>query len=109
MYRKKFCNGKDSKILVDYSKVNLYDEVELEIKREGGENLGKYILSAKKVTVENGGSNSGNTGSGSGSGSNGGSGENNPNTGAEDFIGVAAAAAIVSAFAGAAAVLKKRK
>ena len=100
-------NGKDSKILVDYSKVNLYDEVELEIKREGGENLGKYILSAKKVTVENGGSNGGNTGSGSGS--NGGSGESNPNTGAEDFIGVAAAAAIVSAFAGAAAVLKKRK
>ncbi len=105
-------NGKDSVLPIDYSKVNLYDEVEIEIQRKAGETLGRYILSASKITA--GGSTGGNTGSGngsgSGSGSNGGSSnESNPNTGAEDFIGIAAAMAIVSAFAGAAVVLGKRK
>ncbi len=94
-------DGKDNKLVIDYSKVNLYDEVEIEIEREAGSTLGRYILSGTKVTT------GGNTGSGSNNG--GTSGEQNPNTGAEDMIGIVAAAAVVSAFAGAALVLKRRK
>ncbi|MBQ5321925.1 MAG: LPXTG cell wall anchor domain-containing protein, partial [Oscillospiraceae bacterium] len=53
------------------------------------------------------GSNTGaNTGSNSGSNS---GNESNPNTGAEDMVGVVSAMAIVSAATGAALVLKKRK
>ncbi len=98
-------DGKDTKLTVDFSKVNLYDEVEIEIEREAGSTLGRYILSGKKVTA------GGNTGNGSGSGSNNGgtSGEQNPDTGAEDMIGIVSAMAIVSAAAGAALVLRKRK
>ncbi|MBE6893668.1 MAG: hypothetical protein E7482_06630 [Ruminococcaceae bacterium] len=98
-------DGKDTKLMIDFSKVNLYDEVEIEIEREAGSTLGRYILSAKKVTA------GGNTGTGSGSGSNNGgtSGEQNPDTGAEDMIGIVSAMAIVSAAAGAALVLRKRK
>ena len=99
-------DGKDNKLIIDYSKVNLYDEVEIEIERKAGSTLGKYVLSGKKVTV------GGNTGSGSanGNGSNNGgtSGEQNPNTGAEDMIGVVAAMAVVSAAAGAALILKRK-
>ena len=100
-----YIDGKDTELVIDYSKVNLYDEVELEIERKAGSTLGKYILSAEKV-------NTGNGGSGSGSGSNGGSGsgsENNPSTGAADMIGVASAMAVVSLAAAAAVSLKKRK
>ncbi|MBQ8789204.1 MAG: hypothetical protein IJZ58_06805 [Oscillospiraceae bacterium] len=96
-------NGKDNKLVIDYGKVNLYDEVEIEIEREAGSTLGRYILSGKKVTV------GGNGGSGSGSNNGGTSGEQNPDTGAEDMIGIVSAMAIVSAAAGAALVLKKRK
>ncbi|MBQ3530287.1 MAG: hypothetical protein IJA05_00015 [Oscillospiraceae bacterium] len=96
-------NGKDNKLVIDYSKVNLYDEVEIEIEREAGSTLGRYILSGTKVTA------GGNTGSGSGSNNGGTSGEQNPDTGAEDMIGIVSAMAIVSAAAGAALVLKKRK
>lgn len=96
-------NGKDNKLVIDYGKVNLYDEVEIEIEREAGSTLGRYILSGKKVTV------GGNGGSGSGSNNGGTSGEQNPDTGAEDIIGIVSAMAIVSAAAGAALVLKKRK
>lgn len=96
-------NGKDNKLVIDYGKVNLYDEVEIEIEREEGSTLGRYILSGKKVTV------GGNGGSGSGSNNGGTSGEQNPDTGAEDMIGIVSAMAIVSAAAGAALVLKKRK
>ena len=95
-------NGKDNKLVIDYGKVNLYDEVEIEIEREAGSTLGRYILSGKKVTV------GGNGGSGSGSNNGGTSGEQNPDTGAEDMIGIVSAMAIVSAAAGAALVLKKR-
>ena len=99
-------NGKDNKLVIDYSKVNLYDEVEIEIEREAGSTLGRYILSGTKVTT---GGNTGSSGS-AGSGNNGGtSGEQNPNTGAEDMIGIVSAMAVVSAAAGAALVLKKRK
>ena len=103
-------DGKDNLISIDYSKVNLYDEVEIEIVRKAGSTLGRYILSGSKVTA-NGNGGSGNTGSGSNGGSsNGGtSGESNPNTGAEDMIGIAAAMAVVSAAAGAAFALRKRK
>ena len=96
-------DGKDTKLEIDFSKVNLYDEVEIEIEREAGSTLGRYILSANKVTV------GGNTGSGS-AGNNGGSSstEKNPNTGAEDMIGVVSAMAIVSAAAAAALVLRKK-
>ncbi len=100
-------DGKDTKLLIDFGKVNLYDEVEIEIERKAGSTLGRYILSSTKVTV------GGNTGSGSGSGNgsnNGGtSDEQNPNTGAEDMIGVISAMAVVSAAAGAALIFKKRK
>lgn len=93
-------DGKDTTFVIDYGKVNLYDEVEIEIERKAGSTLGRYILSGKKVTVGgNGGSNSG-----SNSGN-----ESNPNTGAEDMVGVVSAMAIVSAATGAALVLKKRK
>ena len=99
-------NGKDNKLVIDYSKVNLYDEVEIEIEREAGSTLGRYILSGTKVTT---GGNTGSSGS-TGSGNNGGtSGEQNPNTGAEDMIGIVSAMAVVSAAAGMALVLKKRK
>ncbi len=101
-------DGKDSKLMIDYSKVNLYDEVEIEIVRKGGSTLGRYILSGSKVTT-GGSTGSGNTGSGSGSNNGGTSGEHNPNTGAEDFMGVAAAMAVVSVAAGAALALNKRK
>ena len=100
-----YIDSKDTELVIDYSKVNLYDEVELEIERKAGSTLGKYILSAEKV-------NTGNGGSGSGSGSNGGSGsssEKNPSTGAADMIGVASAMAVVSLAAAAAVSLKKRK
>ena len=96
-------DGKDNKIVIDYSKVNLYDEVEITIEREAGSTLGRYILSGTKVTVNN------NTGSGNNSGNGGTSNEKNPNTGAEDMVGAAVAMAVVSAFAGAAMMLKKRK
>lgn len=97
-------DGKDSKLVVDYGKVNLYDEVEIEIERKAGSTLGKYILSAEEVKApSNGGSNSG---SGSSSGK---PGSQNPNTGAPDVIGVVSAAAIVSFAATAALALKKRK
>lgn len=95
-------DGKDNKIVIDYGKVNLYDEVEIEIEREAGSTLGRYILSGKKVTS------GGSTGSGSGSNS-GSAGESNPNTGAESVVGAAAAMAVVSAAAGAALALRKRK
>ncbi|MBQ6802934.1 MAG: LPXTG cell wall anchor domain-containing protein, partial [Oscillospiraceae bacterium] len=95
-------DGKDTTFVIDYGKVNLYDEVEIEIERKAGSTLGRYILSGSKVVA------GGNGGSGSGSGSNSGN-ESNPNTGAEDMIGVVAAMAVVSAAAGAALVLKKRK
>ena len=100
-------DGKDNKLIIDYSKVNLYDQVEIEIERKAGSTLGKYILSGTKVTV---GGNTG-TGTGSGSGSNNGgtSGEQNPDTGAESMVGIVAAAAIVSAVSAAALSLKKRK
>lgn len=100
-----YIDGKDTPLVIDYSKVNLYDEVELEIEREAGSTLGKYILSATKV------SNGGNGGSGSSGGSNnGGNGsENNPNTGAADMIGAASAMAVVSLAAAVAISLKKRK
>ena len=102
-------DGKDSKILIDFSKVNLYDEVEIEIEREAGSTLGRYILSATKVTT-GGNTGSGSTGNNGSSGNNGGSsGEQNPNTGAEDMIGIVSAVAVVSAAAGMALVLKKRK
>lgn len=93
-------DGKDTKLSIDFSKVNLYDEVEIKIQREAGSTLGRYILSTKKVNV-----------SGNGNGSTGGntSGEQNPNTGAEDFVGVAAAMAAISLVAGAAVSLGKRK
>lgn len=97
-------DGKDTKLAIDYSKVNLYDEVELEIVRKAGSTLGKYILSGSKVNVDNS-TGSGSTGSGNGGSSN----ENNPNTGAESFVGIAAAMAVVSVAAGAALALKKRK
>ena len=104
-------DGKDSTIAIDYKKVNLYDEVEIQIQRDAQSTLGRYILSANKVTA--GGSAGGNTGSGStggNTGSNGGSSnESNPNTGAEDMLGVVCAMAVVSAAAGAATLLKKRK
>ncbi len=90
-------DGKDSVIAIDYSKVSLNDEVELTINRKGGSTLGKYVLSAGKVTT------------GGNSGSNGGVNESNPNTGAEDVIGIAAAMAVVSGFAMAAVTVKKRK
>ena len=97
-------DGKDSKLVVDYGKVNLYDEVEIEIERKAGSTLGKYILSSAEVKAPaNGGSNSG---SGSSSGK---PGSQNPNTGAPDVIGVVSAAAIVSFAAAAALALKKRK
>ena len=103
-------DGKDSRILVDFDEVNLYDEVEIKIDRKAGSTLGRYILSGTKVTT------GGNTGTGSGSGSNNGgsnnggtSGEQNPNTGAEDMIGVISAMAVVSAAAGMALAFKKRK
>ncbi|MBR5872205.1 MAG: NPXTG-anchored protein, partial [Oscillospiraceae bacterium] len=96
-------DGKDNKIVIDYSKVNLYDEVEITIEREAGSTLGRYILSGTKVTVNN------NTGSGNNTGNGGTSNEKNPNTGAEDMVGAAVAMAVVSAFAGAAMMLKKRK
>ncbi len=102
-------DGKDSKLVIDYSKVNLYDEVEIEIVRKGGSTLGRYVLSGSKVNVNNN-TGSGNGNGNAGSGSNGGSSnEKNPNTGAEDFMGVSAAMAVVSAAAGMAIVLKKRK
>lgn len=93
-------DGKDTKLVVDYSKVNLYDEVEIMIEREAGSTLGRYVLSATKVTSDT-----------NGSGSNGGSGstEQNPNTGAENVVGMAGAMAVVSLVAGAALSLKKRK
>ena len=102
-------DGKDSKLVIDYGKVNLYDQVEIQINRESGSTLGNYILSATKVSVGGGnnGSNGGN--SGSGNGGNNGSTELNPDTGAEDVIGMAAAAAMVSLVAGAAISIKKRK
>ncbi|MBR3935485.1 MAG: LPXTG cell wall anchor domain-containing protein [Oscillospiraceae bacterium] len=96
-------DGKDTTFVIDYGKVNLYDEVEIEIERKAGSSLGRYVLSGSKVVVEN------KPGSGSGSGSNGGTGESNPNTGAEDMVGVVAAMAVVSMAAGAALMLKKRK
>ena len=97
-------DGKDSKLVVDYGKVNLYDEVEIEIERKAGSTLGKYILSSAEVKAPaNGGSNSG---SGSSSGK---PGSQNPNTGAPDVIGVVSAAAVVSLAAAAAVALKKRK
>ncbi len=92
-------DGKNSTVLIDYSKVALNDEVEIQINRKGGSTLGKYVLSANKINA--GGNNGGSTG---GNGN-----ESNPNTGAPDFIGMAAAAAIVSSFAVAAVALKKRK
>ena len=95
-------DGKDNKIEIDYSKVNLYDEVEIEIERKAGSTLGRYILSGSKVTA------GGNTGSGSGTGSNSGN-ESNPNTGAEDMIGAVSAMAVVSAAAAAALAFRKRK
>ncbi len=100
-----YIDGKDSELVIDYSKVNLYDEVELEIERKAGSTLGKYILSASKVSTNNG------TGTGSGSGSNnGGSGsESNPNTGAPDMIGVVSAMVVISAVSAVAVSLKKRK
>ena len=96
-------DGKDTKLEIDFGKVNLYDEVEIEIEREAGSTLGRYILSAKKVTV------GGNNGSGSNGNNGGSSTEQNPNTGAEDIVGVVSAMAVVSAAAAAALVLKKRK
>ena len=96
-------DGKDTKLEIDFSKVNLYDEVEIEIEREAGSTLGRYILSAKKVTV------GGNNGSGSNGNNGGSSTEKNPNTGAEDIVGVVSAMAVVSAAAAAALVLRKRK
>lgn len=101
-------DGKDSTIIIDYGKVNLYDQVEIQINREAGSTLGKYVLSATKVTT-GGSTGSGSTGSGSGSTGGSGSTELNPDTGASDIIGIAAAAAVVSVFAGAAMVLKKKK
>lgn len=102
-------DGKDSIISINYKNVNLYDEVEIKIQRDANSTLGRYILSANKVTA--GGSTGGNSGSvGGNTGSNGGSSnESNPNTGAEDMIGVAAAMAVVSVAAGAALALGKRK
>ena len=97
-------DGKDNKIEIDYSKVHLYEEVEIEIERKAGSTLGRYILSGSKVNVN------GNTGSGNGNGNGSNSGnESNPNTGAEGMIGVASAMAVVSAAAGAALCFKKRK
>lgn len=97
-------DGKDNKIEIDYSKVNLYDEVEIEIERKAGSTLGRYILSGSKVTA------GGNTGSGTGNGSGSNSGnESNPNTGAEDMMGAVSAMAVVSAAAAAALAFKKRK
>ena len=89
---------------MDYGKVSLDDEGEMEMERKAGSTLGKYILSAEEVKApSNGGSNSG---SGSSSGK---PGSQNPNTGAPDVIGVVSAAAIVSFAAAAALALKKRK
>ena len=101
-------DGKDSTFVIDYSKVNLYDEVEIEIERKAGSALGKYVLSGKKVVIDSTGSGSGMGGRGAGF-SMGSSNEQNPNTGAESIVGMVAAAAVVSAFAGTALVLKKRK
>ncbi len=94
-------DGKDTKVVIDYGKVNLYDEVELEIERKAGSTLGKYILSSAKVKApsNNGGTTGGNTGSG----------DKNPNTGAPEVIGVVSAAAVVSLAAAAALALKRRK
>lgn len=95
-------DGKDTTLVVDYSKVNLYDDVELEIERKAGSTLGKYILSSAKVTsTPNGGSSSNGS-----AGSNGGS--QNPETGAENIVGVVSAVAVIS-FAAAAAIALKRK
>lgn len=94
-----YMDGKDTELVIDYSKVNLYDDVELEIERKAGSTLGKYVLSASKVDLSGNG-----TGSGSGSAN-----ENNPQTGAEAPIGVVAALAVVSVAAAAAITLKKRK
>ncbi len=90
-------DGKNTVISIDYGKVDLDEEVELKINRKGGSTLGKYVLSAGKTVT------GGNTGS------NGGVNESNPNTGAEDMIGAAAAMAVVSGIAMAAVTLKKRK
>ncbi len=98
-----YIDGKDSNLVIDYSKVNLYDEVELEIERKAGSTLGKYILSASKVSTSSG------SGSGSGSNNSGSGSESNPNTGAPNVIGVVSAMAVVSAAAAAAVSLKKRK
>ena len=66
-------DGKDNKIEIDYSKVHLYEEVEIEIERKAGSTLGRYILSGSKVNVN------GNTGSGNGNGNGSNSGnESNP-------------------------------
>ena len=92
-------DGKDNIVTVDYSKVNLYDEVEIVIERTAGSTLGQYTLSSGKVDVKP----NGNGGSGSGSGS-----EKNPNTGAPDMIGVIAAMTIVSVAAAAAISLKRK-
>lgn len=100
-------DGKDTKLHIDFSKVNLYDEVEIEIERKAGSTLGRYILSANKVTVD--GNTGSNSGSNSGSNNGGTSGEQNPDTGAEDMIGVISAMAVVSAAAGMALAFKKRK
>ena len=54
-------DGKDTKVVIDYGKVNLYDEVELEIERKAGSTLGKYILSSAEVKApsNNGGTTGG--------------------------------------------------
>ena len=96
-------DGKDSKLVVDYGKVNLYDEVEIEIERKAGSTLGKYILSAEEVKAPaNGGSNSG---SGSSSGK---PGSQNPNTGAPVAANMSTLSVLTIA-AAAAAVLKMKK
>lgn len=90
-------DGKDNVITVDYSKVNLYDEVEIVIERAAGSTLGQYTLSAGKVDVKpNGGSTGGNGN------------EKNPNTGAPEMIGVMAAVSVVSLVAAAAVSLKRK-
>ncbi len=91
-------DGKDTKLVIDYATVNFNDEVEIKINRKGGSILGKYVLSADKVTV--GGSNGSTDKPGN---------ESNPNTGAENVVGAAAAVAVISLAAAAAVSLKKRK
>ncbi len=93
-------DGKDSVITIDYSKVNLYDEVEIKILREAGTTLGKYILSASKVDANNSGTG---TGTGTGSGT-----ESNPNTGAPEMVSTVMALAVISAIAGAAVSIKRK-